>query len=302
MVLYAEGPDGFVRSTLPAIEGALAANEPVLVVAGSERIELLREALGEDAGRVGLADVRQLARNPARIIPAWRQFLAEQSPNGDHALGVCEVIWSGRTPAELAECEVHESLLDLAFGEGQAWRLLCPYDLDSLDDEVIESAQRGHAFLAHNGDSLCNERYAHAHEPPRPFAGSLPAPLAPVQEVSFTGEDLGGLRQLLSRWAGEEQLDSERIEELVLAVNELATNSVRYGGGRGEMLLWREDGALLCEVRDEGHITDPLVGRSRPTPQANNGRGLWLANQLCDLVQIRSSPEGSSVRVHKRLG
>ena len=92
MVLYAEGPDGFVRSTLPAIEGALAANEPVLVVAGSERIECLREALGEDAGRVGLTDVRRLARNPARVIPAWRQFLAEQSPNGEHALGVCEVI------------------------------------------------------------------------------------------------------------------------------------------------------------------------------------------------------------------
>ena len=88
----------------------------------------------------------------------------------------------------------------------------------------------------------------------------------------------------------------------MLAVNELATNSVRYGGGRGEMLLWREGRMLLCEIRDEGHITDPLVGRSRPTPEANNGRGLWLANQLCDLVQIRSSPQGSSVRVHKELG
>jgi len=87
----------------------------------------------------------------------------------------------------------------------------------------------------------------------------------------------------------------------VLAVNELATNSIRYGGGRGEMLLWREGQTLLCEIRDEGHITDPLVGRSRPAPEANNGRGLWLANQLCDLVQIRSSPAGSRVRVHKEV-
>ena len=31
------------------------------------------------------------------------------------------------------------------------------------------------------------------------------------------------------------------------------------------------------------------------------GRGLWLANQLCNLVQIRSSPEGTTVRLHMRL-
>jgi anti-sigma regulatory factor (Ser/Thr protein kinase) len=301
MVLYAEGVDGFVRNTLPAIEGALAADEPVLVLAGGERIALLKEALGDQAERVGLADTRLLARNPARLIPAWRQFLAEQSPNGDHALGVSEAIWSGRTAAEITECELHESLLDLAFADGQPWRLLCPYDVDGLEDQVIESAQRGHAFLAHGDDSESNGAYQHAHAPPRPFAGALPAPLMTPQRLAFTGEDLGAVRHFLSRWAAQEKLDAEGTEELVLAVNELTTNSIRYGGGHGELSIWREADTLLCEVRDDGHITDPLVGRSRPTPEENNGRGLWLANQLCDLVQIRSSAQGSTVRVHKAL-
>ena len=30
------------------------------------------------------------------------------------------------------------------------------------------------------------------------------------------------------------------------------------------------------------------------------GRGLWLANQVCDLVQVRSFDGVSTVRIHKR--
>jgi hypothetical protein len=46
---------------------------------------------------------------------------------------------------------------------------------------------------------------------------------------------------------------------------------------------------------------EPLVGRVRPTPDAQSGRGVWIANQLCDLVQIRSGRSGTVVRVHKSL-
>ena len=41
-----------------------------------------------------------------------------------------------------------------------------------------------------------------------------------------------------------------------------------------------------------GRILDPLIGRGKP-PADRVGFGLWLANQLCDLVQIRSFPTGS---------
>jgi anti-sigma regulatory factor (Ser/Thr protein kinase) len=302
MVLYQEGADGFVRSMLPSIECALAGNAPVLVVTDNARIELLKDALGDDAERVLLADMRQLGRNPGRIIPALRQFLLERETNGTHALGIGEAIWPGRTPDELAECERHESLVDLAFSGGRAWDLLCPYDVESLDDRVIESAQRSHAYLARDGESENNQAYHPAPQPPRPFDGVLPAPPPTARELRFSGEELEGLRHFLSGWAAEERLDSQRTEELVLAVNELATNSIRYGGGRGELCVWSEPDTLLCEVRDEGHISDPLVGRTRPTPEENHGRGLWLVNQLCDLVQIRSSAQGTAVRVRKAVG
>jgi anti-sigma regulatory factor (Ser/Thr protein kinase) len=84
-------------------------------------------------------------------------------------------------------------------------------------------------------------------------------------------------------------------------VNELATNSVRHAGGRGNLSIWREAGAILCEVRDSGQIGDPLVGRRRPAFGESSGHGLWLVNQVCDLVQIRSLPSGNAVRLHMTL-
>ena len=73
------------------------------------------------------------------------------------------------------------------------------------------------------------------------------------------------------------------------------------GGGSGTLRCWRDGESLVCEVKDSGHIQAPLIGRRRPQPEACSGRGVWLVNQLCDLVQIRSNPTGSVVRVHKRL-
>jgi anti-sigma regulatory factor (Ser/Thr protein kinase) len=63
--------------------------------------------------------------------------------------------------------------------------------------------------------------------------------------------------------------------------------------------VWRDGDALVCEVRDRGQLGDPLAGR-RPTPEQPDGRGLWLVNQLCDLVQLRSSASGTVVRFHAR--
>ena len=88
----------------------------------------------------------------------------------------------------------------------------------------------------------------------------------------------------------------------MLAVNELATNSVRHARGGGVLRVWQEVGALLCEVEDEGRIRDPLAGRVRPVDDRPGGRGLWIVNHLCDFVQLRVLPAGSLVRVRMIVG
>jgi anti-sigma regulatory factor (Ser/Thr protein kinase) len=298
VLYYAEGVDGFVAGTLPFVKRALAAEEPVLVAVDAERVAGLKEALEDDAERVRFADMRALGGNPARIIPAWHEFLEQHCADGRRAFGIGEPIWPGRSPAELVECQHHESLLNLAFDLGQAWHLLCPYDLDGLDEQVIQAAQLSHPLIVRDGTSESSPAYRWAHEPPRPLEDPLPSPQAPVQERAFAVDELGSLRRFVSAWANEELLDDERTERLVLAVNELASNSIRHGGGTGRLLVWRESDTLLCEVRDDGHIAEPMAGRIRPGPEEHGGRGLWLVNQLCDLVQVRSSPSGSVVRAY----
>lgn len=133
------------------------------------------------------------------------------------------------------------------------------------------------------------------------LAEALPRPRGEVWKIPFAGEDLFELRQLVSSWARKEAMGDEATEELVLAVHEVATNSVRHGGGAGTLRLWRTANTLVCEIHDAGYITDPLRARRAPGREASASRGLWIADQICDLVEIRSSPRGSQVRMQKQL-
>src|SRR5690606_8110240 len=101
---------------------------------------------------------------------------------------------------------------------------------------------------------------------------------------SFARHSLSDLRRFVSEGGIAEGLTAEGVESLVLAANELATNSVRHGGGSGLLSMWSADGAVLCEVTDTGTFAGgPLVGRRPPDVGQPGGHGLWLAQQLCDL-------------------
>jgi anti-sigma regulatory factor (Ser/Thr protein kinase) len=291
--LFHSGDEGFVSVVLPFLNDAVGSAEAVLVAVSPRRIGLLRDALGDDADAVRFTDVRALGANPARIIPAWRDFLDEHT--GGVVLGIGEPVWPGRDEHELAECQVHEGLMNTAFDGGPAWRLLCPYDLDALDPDVIEAAHRSHPLVSWHGSLEHSDSYASAFDP---FAGELPDPRGHPVELAFTVSDLAHVRGLVAITAADTTLPLERVEDLILAVDELATNSICHGGGGGTLRLWGDDDALVCEVRDRGYVEDPLVGRVRPALELTRGRGLWLVNQLCDLMQIRSSPVvGTTVRV-----
>ena len=155
MLPYADGTDGFVRGVYPMLARALAAGAPVLVAVRRDLIAALKEAVGEGARHVRFLDIQALGGNPARIIPVWERFVVQDVPlaNGSGpALGIGEPVWPGRGAAELQECELHEHLLNTAF-EGRApWRLVCPYDIEGLGPEVIQAAQRTHAFVCTDGD------------------------------------------------------------------------------------------------------------------------------------------------------
>jgi anti-sigma regulatory factor (Ser/Thr protein kinase) len=129
--------------------------------------------------------------------------------------------------------------------------------------------------------------------------GLLPEPTTEVVELVFAGPDeLCALRASVGAAAAVTILSPERRADVVFAVHELAVNVLRHGHGGGRVRIWREDGETVAEVSGPGTVVDPLIGHRRPATGALTGRGLWLVNQLCDLVQLRSSLVGTVVRVH----
>ena len=293
-----EGKDEFLAGSVPFIAEAVEVGQPVLVAVIRPRIEWLGAALGGTPPGVRFVDMAEVGHNPARIIPAWRAFIDENGAGSRPLRGIGEPVWAGRRGPEVTECQVHEALLNLAIGPTVPLWLRCPYEADAVDPGVVEEAERSHPEVFEDGAHRPSDSYGGMAHIRAAFELPLDEPAGTEVEVlEFRAPDLGQLRRLVGDRARHAGIGADHVEDLVLAVHEVGANSVDHGGGGGRLRVWQEPDRLVCEVRDGGRIDDALVGRRTPTAQQGRGRGLWLANQLCDLVQIRSLPDGTAVRV-----
>jgi anti-sigma regulatory factor (Ser/Thr protein kinase) len=295
-LLYA-GEDDFADRVGGFVREGVDAGEPVLVAVSGPKIDLLRHVLGGAGGWVTFVDMDALGANPARILPAWRTFAEPHVTAGRHIRGVGEPISPGRSAAELIECHRHEALLNLAFDSGGAWWLVCPYDTSALPADVIAEARCTHPLIWGDRRGQPSAEYRGRFASAEPFDAPLPDPPASAAETSFTIADLRAIRAALADAARGWGLPEPRVADLILAAGEVAANSVRHGGGSGSMRVWFDAGCAVCEIRDAGYIAQPFAGREPPDPGKAGGYGLWLANQVCDLVQVRSSQAGTAVRL-----
>lgn len=301
-VLYA-GEDEFLDAAVPFLHDAVRAGDPTLVLIAPDRIARLRHELGAAAAsRVTFGDIRQVGVNPARIIPAWRDFVDREARPGRQLRGIGEPMWAERDAAEVVECQRHEALLNVAFDTAGDFWLLCPYDVATLSPEVVAAVDHSHPCVRHDGAQRPARTYVDPAEVAAPFAAPLPRPPVRAEELSFQAGDLLVVRAFAAALAELAGLSAKRRTDVVLAIDELATNSICHGGGEGVVRAWIADGRLVFEVADAGPgITDPLAGRVRPEEGQFGGRGLWIVTQVCDLVQMRAFPDGGVVRAHIRL-
>ena len=296
-ILYA-GQQEFVDRIGAFVREGAEAGEPVLVVVGAHKIRWLRSALADlEPDAVSYEDMAAVGRNPARIIPAWRAF-TDGHRSQARLRGVGEPIYPDRSADELVESQRHEALLNLAFATGPGLWLSCPYDTSALPPAVIEEALRTHPLVWDRDPGRPTGAYPGLEAVTKPFDRPLPDPPFPVDAQPFGSQDLYAVRAFVAQSAAAAGLGPLRTHDLVLAASEVVTNSVRHGGGEGAVRVWRDGEVVVCEVRDAGRFDRPLAGRVRPTPDQTSGFGLWLANQVCDLVQIRSFEDGSVVRLH----
>ena len=288
-----QGVSEYVDAVIDFVGEGLAAGEPAMVAVPGRWVDLLQAALSVDGAH--FVDMTELGRNPGRIIPAIHEFVDQYKDGPTRFVG--EPIWPGRNVDETVEAIRYEALINVAFAKS-AVTVLCPYDSDVLPKRILDECWRIHPLVIYGGSPRVSRNYG---EPKAVYADEVwPLPLPPqdAQAREFrTDMDLTRMRSWVQHFGWNTSLSMDRVDDLVLAVSEVAGNSVRHGGGAGALTMWCDDrGAVVSEVRDNGLIADPLVGRYPPGSDLEVN-GLWLVNQLCDLVQIRSGPDGTRVRL-----
>jgi hypothetical protein len=281
-----------VERLAPRVAAAVSAGDPVVAVVDEATGGQLRDALGSDSAGVDFQDPRQVHRKPAFTVALqWARTSRLITTPGGRALVVGQQLdMLDRGPHHWARLDIGVNVATV----GLPVTVLCPVEHDIAH---LPTVQATHPLLSTATGSEPSRFYREPEElvldyppPPPPDLG------APAAELTFLPEDLVDLRHLVVRVAGAAGLDPDRVADMVLAVNELASNSVEHGPGWGRLRLWT--GAdVVAEVADTSRMTVPFPGMTMPPAAGARGRGLWLAAELSDALEVWSEPHNTVIRV-----
>jgi anti-sigma regulatory factor (Ser/Thr protein kinase) len=296
-LLY-RGAAEFRASIEKYLRGGQARAEPVLIATSPTKVSWLRRELSVDTAGVAFTDITELGRNPARIIPAIRGFMDRYPGRRIRCVG--EPLWPDRSPAELREATRYEALVNKAFSGTRA-TMVCLYDSAELTPSVLDGAGCTHPALCRHGSEESSPGYLGPAGLPPGCDDPLSCPPSTAEGLKYQ-RDLRPVRSLVTRCARSARLPARRITDLVLAASEVAANTLRHTKAGGTVHLWHDEQEILCQITDSGVIADPLAGYRVPSDDLPGGKGLWLVNQVCDLVEVRSTPDGTTICLHMRLG
>jgi anti-sigma regulatory factor (Ser/Thr protein kinase) len=278
-------------------QAARAAGEPLLVTMPAEHLGRLRDHLPDAADGVDCAEIEAIASNPACLLAVIEDWVRHRAPRG-RARVVCESVWPGREVPETVESLRQEATFNRVWADHPV-TMLCPYDADALGAMALEGAHRTHPVLVEHGARRRSATYRSpgGDDPDHQWPLDPPPPEAAKYQLS---DSLRLLRDALQADPRIDGLPGERRSDLVLAANEAATNAVQHGDGACAAAVWGDEDRVVVEIRTATPVPDLLSGCRTPDPGAQSGRGLWLINQVCDLVQARSGPTGTVMRMHVR--
>jgi anti-sigma regulatory factor (Ser/Thr protein kinase) len=295
-LLY-HGPEDQFAALAQFVQGAREAGEPLLVTMPAEHLARLRGHLADEAGSVDYAEIESIASNPICLMPIIEDWVRHRAPRG-RARVVCESVWPGRELPETVESLRQEATFNRVWADHPV-TMLCLYDADALGAMALEGAHRTHPVLVEHGVRRRSATYRSpgGEDPDHQWPLDPPPPGAAKYHLRDSLRLLREALQADPRIAG---LPGERRSDLVLAANEAATNAVQHGDGACAAAVWGDEDRVVVEIRTATPVPDLLSGCRSPDPGAQSGRGLWLINQVCDLVQARSGPTGSVMRMHIR--
>ncbi|TDD65244.1 sensor histidine kinase [Actinomadura rubrisoli] len=293
----------FALAAVPYLRAGRREGDTLVVIAAPPVWALLREQFGAGTGaRIEFIDAADWFRGPMQALASYYDRMrADWWPRGRLRL-LAEPVWAGRTPLEVREWKRHESILNVAFA-GTPTSIMCAYDASALPAHVVDDAARTHPELAGPEGTRPSGRYT---DPAAFYAECNAAPLSPPPATAarraFASGELPGLRAFLGAEAVRLGLPKDRSLPFVLAVNEVATNIIREGGGHGSLWVWAEADELVCDVTDpRSALNDRFLGYAPPRGRHRGEAAMWAVRRLCHIVEIRSGDGGTRIRMHVRL-
>jgi anti-sigma regulatory factor (Ser/Thr protein kinase) len=295
LVLH-EGPQDALASMLP-IASAVRESDGLVALAVSEEVaDGLRERLGAD-GLTPLTPLTRAARGSGQTVAAWRaRELRAMSSAGREIVVLAEHDADLDGPDGSYWTE-YEAALNISLG-GLPITQICAYPQLPLHRVVADAAVANHPFLLEGAELVGNPGHRAPAEVLTTMPVAAPYLLGPPDVfLRYNTFELSRVRRAVEEAASGSRLDAERAEDLVLAVNEIATNAVEHGSAQAELFVWASDDELVCELHDEGDLALPLIGLAPPHPSHARGRGTWIARQLCDALHVWRDDSGTHVRL-----
>jgi anti-sigma regulatory factor (Ser/Thr protein kinase) len=309
---FTSSADDVVAQAAPIVAAARSRGEPVALAVRPATAAALEAVLARTAPVTAPA-TGPFAAAPARPVLLGRPDGPDHSGQTLASRWACELRTLTRSRGGVTVVVEHDGELDGI--DGSFWTeldaalnvaltdlaatVVCLYPQLPLHLEVAEGARRNHPLLLVEGTLRQNP----AHRDPRdvlaPRGAPAPALLGPPdRRIGFDTWQLSAVREGVAQAARAAGCGRDRVDDLVLAVNEVATNAVEHGSGDARLDVWTGPAReLVCEVHDGGVLDDPLPGLRAPHPSDPRGRGLWIARQLCDLLHVWSDATGTHVRI-----
>lgn len=290
--------DDLVRQATPLLRAALSRGEPVGLALRPATEGALLNAVGGPDGVISFAE-RGAAPWPSGQTLAARRARELRSLAGDAGPGtVISEHTASRDGRDGGFWTELEAALNVACADLPV-SLTCFYPQAPSHQGMLAGARRNHPLLLVDGELRHNPE----HGPPQEVLAELPPAKLPVLgpphlRLPFRAWGLHEVRATLEQALVDAGYARARADDVVLAVNEVATNAVEHGTLEAELLVWIGPDGVVCEVHDGGRLADPLPGLRAPHPGERRGRGIWVARQLCDTLHVWSDARGTHVRVH----
>jgi anti-sigma regulatory factor (Ser/Thr protein kinase) len=281
----------------PLAEGARERREPLVVGVRPITEQALRHLLGDTVELVTLAQPDGADPGSGQTVASRRaRQLRKLTEGGTRAVtAITEHISRFDGPDGSFWTEL-DAAMNVALS-GLPVTLTCFFPELPLHQRILDGARSNHEQLLVDGVLRSNSGYRAPREVLAHQPAAAPDVLGPPDvSLQFGAWQLHEVRARVQQALLAAGCQLNHAEDVVLAVNEVATNAVEHGESEVELYLWTGD-ELVCEVHDRGILADPLPGLQAPHPSHPKGRGLWIARQLCDMLHIWSDASGTHVRM-----